>query len=426
MGDANPKINVYNLGSLGVNRVLSPIHKQDGELMQAQNALSGVVSGRDAIKKRWGMTGYNASSFSGPVLSIHTLPFPGFPDPVVTTGSYILWPGLSNQAYAGPTYVPKTAMGVSMWGFGSPPLQASAGVYEFISYNGIGVVAHASVDASDLSTTTYSTASYALNESIFYTRDGVEQILCDGANVSGWKVWVIPSGGGGWTALGARGDVDALITPQTNQVAVGRISSGSIVGMATYTVQPIAWSGSGWVTVGYDLLTTVLSGYGDGTDGQLLSTALAISNNRMLFSIYDNNVLSADVAKLLKSDDAGNTWTVLLTGTVPRGYIDIIYSNIDNDWIIAVQQQATTYDLMVSYNNGDTWATFKQIAIADNPYFYGSRPFGQTTGSYTGAYYDATTGDFVIYEVDGAAGYTVKDTFNDPAFTGFGAVLAPA
>lgn len=95
---ASPKINLYNLGALGVNRVLSPVHKTDGEYLQAQNAQSGKHSqGRDAIKKRWGMAIYNAIGFGASVLAIHNLPYGGFPDPSTgstgSTGSTASWAG---------------------------------------------------------------------------------------------------------------------------------------------------------------------------------------------------------------------------------------------------------------------------------------------------------------------------------------------
>jgi hypothetical protein len=95
---ASPKINLYNLGSLGVNRVLSPVHKTDGEYLQAQNAQSDKHNqGRDAIKKRWGMTIYNASAFGASVIAIHNLPYGGFADPTTgttgSTGSTASWAG---------------------------------------------------------------------------------------------------------------------------------------------------------------------------------------------------------------------------------------------------------------------------------------------------------------------------------------------
>jgi len=84
----SPKINLYNLGSLGVNRVLSPVHKTDGEYLQAQNAQSDKHSqGRDAIKKRWGMALYNALGFGSAVIAIHNLPYGGFADSTGSTGS---------------------------------------------------------------------------------------------------------------------------------------------------------------------------------------------------------------------------------------------------------------------------------------------------------------------------------------------------
>lgn len=84
----SPKVNLYNLGSLGVNRVLSPVHKTDGEFTQAQNVETGKhAQGRDAIKKRRGMLLYNALGFGTTVIAIHNLPYGGFADSTGSTGS---------------------------------------------------------------------------------------------------------------------------------------------------------------------------------------------------------------------------------------------------------------------------------------------------------------------------------------------------
>lgn len=433
MGDANPKINIYNLGSLGVNRVLSPIHKQDGELMQAQNALSGVVSGRDAIKKRWGMTGYNASSFSGPVLSIHTLPFPGFPDPVPPTpGAYVVWAGyspwLAQYAYVGPTYA-ATLPGVAPFAGGAPLLQTSAGVYSFLDIIPLinPIIQVVTYDTSDQSTASLSTQSYRGNHGIFYTQDGVEQIEVNEELAGTWRVQVITAAGA-ISQVGVDGEIEALISPQCNQLGVVRTKSGSICGMLTYGVNAIRYEVGGW-TVVEDLMAVgkPLNGYGNGSDGQLLSTTIAVSNNRLLSCIYDNQI-TADVAKMLKSDDYGDSWSIIKTGTVGNGFIDIVYSNVENNWVIAIEQTATGWDLMVSYDNGDTWTTFKQIGSSDNPYFYGTREYGQTTGSYTGGWSDGTTGEVTIFEVDGAGNYTVVDTFTNTNFLThtYAYVLVPA
>lgn len=86
-----PKLNIYNLGSLGVNRVLSPVHKKDGELLQAQNALSKIFQGRDVLGKRWGMTVYNSTVLPSGVVAIHNLPLGTFADPPPpSTGSWSL------------------------------------------------------------------------------------------------------------------------------------------------------------------------------------------------------------------------------------------------------------------------------------------------------------------------------------------------
>jgi hypothetical protein len=49
------KLNVYNLGALGVNLVSGHIHMKDGELLQCQNAMASPIGAQVALVKRPGM-----------------------------------------------------------------------------------------------------------------------------------------------------------------------------------------------------------------------------------------------------------------------------------------------------------------------------------------------------------------------------------
>jgi hypothetical protein len=402
--------------------------------MQAQNALSGVVSGRDAIKKRWGMTGYNASSFSGPVLSIHTLPFPGFPDPVPPTPSgYYVWPGGARQfAFVGPTYEPPTSFGTYLRTANGPMVQKSAGVYQFINAPGNdNDISLDTIDTSDGSTASLSTASGLgeTNWGIYYGKDGVEQMYVQKSyriGDSGWTVFLYDAQTGARTPLGTLGELDTLNLPrQANQVGVVKTASGGIYGMMCYGVHAISWNGVEWV-MGTDLQAGPLAGYAGGGDGQFFST-YAPSNNRLILSVYDNSLI-ADPGLMLFSDDFGASWTIAKTGTVGNGFIDVVYSSVDNNWVVAVEQTATTWDILFSTDNGDTWTTVKQIDVSGSPYFYGTRAYGQTTGSYTGAWIDASN-NVEIFEIDSSGTYTVKDTFSAsswPVGVVYGWVLVPA
>ena len=78
------KQNTYTLGEYGVNRVKSPIHLVDGELLTAQNADVPFEKGNRGLAKRRGMAKLNEVAAAGPILSMTNIPIPDpFPDPVV-------------------------------------------------------------------------------------------------------------------------------------------------------------------------------------------------------------------------------------------------------------------------------------------------------------------------------------------------------
>lgn len=88
MGD---KLNVYNLGQQGINRVRSPVHKRDGELLSAQNAIINPIGGLYGLAKRPGVDRLTGTSAGGAILAITNIPFvdPLPPAPPETRALYV-------------------------------------------------------------------------------------------------------------------------------------------------------------------------------------------------------------------------------------------------------------------------------------------------------------------------------------------------
>ena len=70
------KINVYDLGSKGVNVVKSAVHLEDGEVTQAQNFTSDPVSSFGGVRKRDGMSKLTTGALAGAARGIIGLPLP--------------------------------------------------------------------------------------------------------------------------------------------------------------------------------------------------------------------------------------------------------------------------------------------------------------------------------------------------------------
>lgn len=71
---ASAKLNIYNLGSLGVNVDKSPIHLEDGELVSAQNAIQDKHGYLGAIQKRPGLTKHHTVAAAGSILGFAGVP----------------------------------------------------------------------------------------------------------------------------------------------------------------------------------------------------------------------------------------------------------------------------------------------------------------------------------------------------------------
>ncbi len=76
--EASKKVNVYTLGEHGINRVKSPVHVLDGELLNATNGTVRPVQGQLALTKRDGMVVINEDVAAGTLVSITNIPIESF------------------------------------------------------------------------------------------------------------------------------------------------------------------------------------------------------------------------------------------------------------------------------------------------------------------------------------------------------------
>lgn len=65
---------VYNIGSMGIDIVNSPIHVEDTSLLSCQNAQVSPDDRELAIKKRDGMAKINAVAAAGTILTVFNVP----------------------------------------------------------------------------------------------------------------------------------------------------------------------------------------------------------------------------------------------------------------------------------------------------------------------------------------------------------------
>lgn len=85
MGDQQGKITCFGLGEKGVNLVKSPLHLDDGELTNAQNAEFFRNQGRGGIRKRGGLARFNASAL-GVIRRFMNVPLPATPTVTLLAG----------------------------------------------------------------------------------------------------------------------------------------------------------------------------------------------------------------------------------------------------------------------------------------------------------------------------------------------------
>lgn len=68
------KLNIYNLGQLGIDLVNSPIHTEDGSLLTCQNAQLSPDNEETSIRKRDGFSRINSVAAAGQILAIFNVP----------------------------------------------------------------------------------------------------------------------------------------------------------------------------------------------------------------------------------------------------------------------------------------------------------------------------------------------------------------
>jgi hypothetical protein len=93
------KLNLYNVGDLGVHLVETPIHSPDGSFTSAQNASVSRDMGQHGLRKRHGLNKLNTTAFAGAVLAIGNLPFTDPYEEPPNTGARIF----ANLYNEGPT-----------------------------------------------------------------------------------------------------------------------------------------------------------------------------------------------------------------------------------------------------------------------------------------------------------------------------------
>jgi hypothetical protein len=67
------KLDIYNLGEIGVDLVDSPVHKRDGALMSAQYAAHRQKEAEGGLGKRNGLTLINAVAAAGALHAMFTV-----------------------------------------------------------------------------------------------------------------------------------------------------------------------------------------------------------------------------------------------------------------------------------------------------------------------------------------------------------------
>lgn len=77
------KINIFNLGSLGVDLVKSPLHIPDGAWTQLQNGEFNPIGEQGAVKKRGSLTKINSVALGGAVQCLLNVPLPIDPTKVL-------------------------------------------------------------------------------------------------------------------------------------------------------------------------------------------------------------------------------------------------------------------------------------------------------------------------------------------------------
>lgn len=110
------KLNLYNLGDLGVHLVETPVHSPDGSFTTAQNAAVSQNEGQHGIRKRLGMAKLNADALGGSVLAIANLPFQDPFEALAITGTALY----ANTQTDGSTYHQRTTNGTT-WTAPSDP-----------------------------------------------------------------------------------------------------------------------------------------------------------------------------------------------------------------------------------------------------------------------------------------------------------------
>jgi len=123
---ANPKVNVYGLGTRGVNLTKSPLHLDDNELTQAQNAEPNLDEREGGLRKRGGLSAFTSALNSGSsILGMANVP-------LLSTFTRTMYAALKTQGAN--TWL--TSTDGTTWAAGTSPARAAtwAGLLITVNY----------------------------------------------------------------------------------------------------------------------------------------------------------------------------------------------------------------------------------------------------------------------------------------------------
>lgn len=361
------KLDVYNLGELGINRVLSPVQIRDGELLVCQNAVATPIGGQLALQKRPGMNKLNATTAAGTLLSIINIPFAN------PTGFGNNWQS-----------VPATGLNLALKSIAWSPTLGM-----FVAVGDTDVSGNAMRSTDGLNWTAMSIATTASWRNVIWA-DGPGLFVAAGRTAAGASTVAYSSDGINWTS--ATGLVAATeryriaYAPSLNRYVV--IPSGTSAGVGQYT-SDLAGS---W---------TLTNAFTAGNFGDL-----EWSESLGLFVATDPSG-TADPQQVMTSAD-GITWTRRTTNN-NRQWTAVRWSDVDAKFIAIAQ---TGSGVMTS-PDGVVWTAVNSAANANTWQGITETPAGRLVAVADTAF----VGNQVMYSDDGGATWTATAAAASRAWT---------
>lgn len=315
------KSNNYTLGEFGVNRVKSPIHLDDGELLTAQNADVPFEKGNRGLRKRSGMAKLNTDAAAGSIEAMTWVPLPD-PDGIL----YSFFSGTSYRVSDdGLAWVTRVLSfgAATMLGFQNRLWFFSSG--ELFSFDGQGTTSHGA-DAAFLDTSV-AIAKDVTNTAIVVT--GANNAF---GNLAGYRYNILTDT---WTAF----------TPP--------VAPGPSIGLAVL---------SGTAYVGTS--TTAIYRSPPAAGSLVLEFTIGSAVNANDMTVFGGKVYAScsvsgvdpNTNKILRRDGVG-VWTAVVNTSGEFRYIEAVGSNI-----FALRFQTSVRSELWASSDGTTWAMESDLA----------------------------------------------------------------